>query len=684
MRLRIRAVDIDVATSDGPYGAFVEFKPGFNVLCLDNSQGKSTCLQAIMYALGLEVVYGGYRRAAFQSVLTTSLEGDDGAAHSVTRSDILLEFENGSGQVITVRRSVKGNRDQRLVTVWEGPALSQGHASLPEPEHYYLGYPGSAQNDRGFHSFLAAFLGFDLPSVPRYEGEDVPLYLETIFPLFYIEQKRGWAALQLLTPTYYKIKDVQKRAFEYVLGLHVNELISQRLHLIEKRNHISEKWRTEVGLCKAVAGRLHGELRQLDDNLSDQGNSRPGIDAIVMVNAQWHNLPSYIELLSAELEDLVDIREASDPSSGAVREQIRQLDDELGRDRLNARTIYDQFLREQAQVETLNRRLSALGEDRRRAVDMRRLAELHASSHDDIVVLNCPTCHQSVPDAMNPESIRGSVMSPDEHLSFIDGQVQAFNDLLPLAHRSLQLRAKELASVRNSVAERESQLQELRESLRGSNTADLERLRRRARLEVRLEQYRGVLEELQTRQGTLADLYDEFHLVRRELQELPDTNLSFEDEQRLAAFEQNLTSLLSDFELESVRVNQVKLSRDNYRPEFLNFDLDAQVSGSDHIRLMWSYLIALLEQSGDDSISHHAGLLILDEPSQQEVSEHSFRRLCERAANAGKRNQQIIFGSAATGIKEIVSRTGAKANIISRTGRLIEKRDEVARLILDS
>jgi hypothetical protein len=634
-----------------------------------------------MYALGLEVVYGGYRRAAFQNVLTTSLEGADGSEHQVMRSDILLEIENGRGEVVTIRRSVKGSRDPRLLTVWEGSRLSHDASPLPDPQSYYLGFPWSAQNDRGFHSFLSTFLGYDLPSVPRYEGADVPLYLETIFPLFYIEQKRGWAALQLLTPTYYKIKDVQKRAFEYVLGLHVNETIAKRLHLIERRNKISEQWRKEVGRCKALVASVNGELRHLEENLSDQSKDRPSVDAIVMIDGKWRNLPSYLESLTKELAEHVDKDDVQvDPQGEAVAEMHR-LEDELGRERLNARTVYDRYLREQTEIDTLNRRISVLMADRRRAIDVKRLSELHASDQDDTVMLNCPTCHQAVHDSLSPENIKGSVMTPDEHVSFIDGQVRAFNELLPLARRSVDLRAKELASARNSIAEREARLQGLRESRSQPGMGDLENLRRRARLEFKQERFGAVLEELRVRLGSLIDLHDQFHALRLQLQGLPETNLSFDDERLLVAFEERLAVLLSEFELESVRVNQIKLSRETYRPEFQGIDLDAQVSGSDHIRAMWSYVMALLEISADDSVSHHAGLLILDEPRQQEVSVSSFRGLCRRAANAGSRNQQIIFGSAAAETRNIVGGAGGNANIIAVEGRLIGKRERSSGLI---
>ena len=41
-------------TSSGPFGADIPFSTGLNVLWADNTKGKSTSLQGLLYALGLE------------------------------------------------------------------------------------------------------------------------------------------------------------------------------------------------------------------------------------------------------------------------------------------------------------------------------------------------------------------------------------------------------------------------------------------------------------------------------------------------------------------------------------------------------------------------------------------------------------------------------------------------------
>ena len=46
-------------------------------------------------------------------------------------------------------------------------------------------------------------MGLQLPLVTRFNGSEVPLYLEAIFPMLFVEQKRGWLLCRApFQPTY--------------------------------------------------------------------------------------------------------------------------------------------------------------------------------------------------------------------------------------------------------------------------------------------------------------------------------------------------------------------------------------------------------------------------------------------------------------------------------------------------
>lgn len=108
----------------------------------------------------------------------------------VIESYVAVEIVNARGEHMTVRRGVVSQNDRKLVSVVEGPELSEGPGDYARRDYFVLD-AGAAQREAGFHRRLAQFIGWDLPVVKRYDGSDCMLYVETIFPLFFVEQKVG-------------------------------------------------------------------------------------------------------------------------------------------------------------------------------------------------------------------------------------------------------------------------------------------------------------------------------------------------------------------------------------------------------------------------------------------------------------------------------------------------------------
>ena len=71
MTLRLRHLRLRAETSSGPFGADIPFSTGLNVLWADNTKGKSTCLQGLLYALGQL-----YRQYRVRATLTPPCEVD--------------------------------------------------------------------------------------------------------------------------------------------------------------------------------------------------------------------------------------------------------------------------------------------------------------------------------------------------------------------------------------------------------------------------------------------------------------------------------------------------------------------------------------------------------------------------------------------------------------------------------
>ncbi len=78
--LKIRAVQLRVLTPGPVCGADFTFENGLNILRADNSSGKSTCLQAILYALGLEGMLSPKRDIPLPHAMTDEVEVDGKSA----------------------------------------------------------------------------------------------------------------------------------------------------------------------------------------------------------------------------------------------------------------------------------------------------------------------------------------------------------------------------------------------------------------------------------------------------------------------------------------------------------------------------------------------------------------------------------------------------------------------------
>ena len=75
MTLRVRAVDLAAETKQGEFGDRLDFQPGLNVILADNTRGKSTLVQSIIYGLGLEKMLSPRRDVPLPRVMTVELPG---------------------------------------------------------------------------------------------------------------------------------------------------------------------------------------------------------------------------------------------------------------------------------------------------------------------------------------------------------------------------------------------------------------------------------------------------------------------------------------------------------------------------------------------------------------------------------------------------------------------------------
>jgi len=119
--LRLRQLRLRALTGAIVFGVDLRFDDGLVVLRADNTSGKSTCINAILYALGVEGMLGTSYAVPLPHAMTHSIEAPDGSEHPVLESYVVLEIENAGGDVLTIKRMAKSQGiDERLITAWNG------------------------------------------------------------------------------------------------------------------------------------------------------------------------------------------------------------------------------------------------------------------------------------------------------------------------------------------------------------------------------------------------------------------------------------------------------------------------------------------------------------------------------------------------------------------------------------
>ena len=153
--IKLRHLRLRSFTASRAFGADIPFSAGLNIVQAPNTSGKSTCLQAIIYTLGLERSLGPQLSIPLPYAMRERIyEFKDAPYEFVLQSYVELELENLAGEVLVLHRDVVGGRNTKLIQTWKGPSLS---AELPRREQrdYFVLDPGAATNESGFHTYLA-------------------------------------------------------------------------------------------------------------------------------------------------------------------------------------------------------------------------------------------------------------------------------------------------------------------------------------------------------------------------------------------------------------------------------------------------------------------------------------------------------------------------------------------------
>lgn len=645
MRLRVLASEVVVVAEPGRFSGRAEFEDGLNFIRAENSMGKTTLLMGALYAMGLEGMLGPGAQAPLKPAVQTEIQDETGAEHPVVESWVMTELANDRGERLTLRRSIAGGAaDPRLVNVWEGAAITDPQTARAAHD-FFVRIEGAAVREAGLHRRLAQFVGWDLPEVTTWDGKSVPLYMEIIAPMLFVEQTRGWAGIAAVMPRYLRVRDPERRAIEFLAGLSGLTRARERNVIAAEIAELKAEWRAAVGAFTAQLSEIGGRHENLPKDPPADWPLTPPVVVRVLNADEWVTLDRALEVLRAELADasqeLPLVEQVADETSRQLRVAEERLARLAGQLAAANRDVADQ----RGELEALDVRIRAIEEDRQRYADAIRLTQFGSVQQLAVSDARCPTCDQQLPDTLVGDPAR-PVMTLEDNKLLLDEERQTFSAMRADAERVLLASGQKVVGLRREVDDTRADVRALKTTLTQNGKAPSRAIiERQVRLGQRIEQLEGVLDATVSLDQRLGPMANKNRQLQAQLARLAGDGLTDEDRAHLSALGGSIRDQLKRYGFVSVPPDEVEIAPDSYLPYRLGEPILAKdLSASDNVRLVWAYLVGLMELSRQFDTAH-PGLVVFDEPGQQEVSEESLKALFERLATTGEHNQQAIVAT---------------------------------------
>lgn len=363
-----------------------------------------------------------------------------------------------------------------------------------------------------------------------------------------------------------------------------------------------------------------------------------------------------------------------------LQAQLRRAEDELGDILATAGAVEQKLSLNESQLVALDRRISALEEERQRNLDVKTLIRLGGDHPEDHLADNdCPTCHQSLA-SVELDSL-GPSLSVDETLGLLNAQLATMRGMREQISSAVEQGRGAYAALQRAADSSRSHIRAIRDDLIAPeeypSTSDITQ---RVVSEVKAR-------ELERLNAAVSDQLDQLQRIaigmaetRTKLNHLP-TAVPDDDVRRRRELAALMREQLGSFGFSSYDSAKVDINEETLRPERPGFDIDTDVSASDVVRIKIAYLNAIRELSSRVG-GPHPGLLILDEPRQHELDETHFRSAISRlAAGTGT---QVIVTSAASPEALAGLLDGNAANVIDfGSARLMQREEQDDPLDLD-
>ncbi len=647
--LKIRAIKLEVNTSNGLFGAEYEFTSGLNIIRGDNSTGKSSLFQSILYGLGFEELLGGKNEKTMQSALKDQVEFPEGKFHPVNQSFVYLEIENQ--EIVTIKRSITSDaRKAQLVDVYSGALLTGENKLLPS-RPMYIHDKGAASDDiYGFHVFLAEFLNWNLPEIVTTKGDISHLYLQQIASAFIVEQKTGWSDF-LATLPYYAMRNTESRVVEFLLDMDVFENQKRKQQLSSYKQQITNKWNSLFFSFNKLAEKSGGVLRGLDQNPSIL-NSFSSIYIAIPKEDNEVAINDYNEELKGELNILENIETSTVGTNiNKNEEALKKLTDKLNQFSLNYEMLSPELNYDKEKLRQYKKQLEAVQEDLRKNKGALKVKSLGFQLPAETASDSCPTCHQPIKDSLLPSEIIQTPMRIEDNVSFLEAQQKMIQVYIEGQEKIIKEKEQKLITYQTQLSDTRQEIRDTKKELvQDERLPSVLEIEKRLNLKKKVEFFSRVIDDFSQLIEDLKIISKELERVLSKEKDLPKDFFSISDRKKLSSLQENFISMLRKFNYQSKPFEAIRISNDNYLPvaqkmvgEQLFYNIKFDSSASDFIRCLWSYYTAIFKTSVLFQ-TNHPMLLIFDEPKQQDMAIGNFKSFLTELSQF-EEQQVLVFAS---------------------------------------
>lgn len=643
--LRINRLKIIVKTIEGDFGFDNTFDKKINFIASKgNTRGKSSCIEAIYYCLGLEELIGGKGEKALKPVFRDRLEYKNREIF-VLESEFYLEVMNENEEVRTIYRTAKKEGyNSDLVKVYYGN-INESLKEAIKYEDMYVHSKGSATNPKGFHTFLEKFIGLSLPSVPTYDDNERKLYLQVLFSAIFIEQKKGWADLFACLPTYMKIREPQKRIVEYLIGLESLDIEKLKQEYKNIENIIKKSWEEIYIKINMILEKHKCQINVLKSKQEIINEEEFNNIRIYKNISESKNMESYkyIESLKSKLDELESKKETVGDNVGELEVLILKKQDALIDYENSIISERKKLIYEKATEKSLEENLNKIEDDLISNKDVRKLKKMGSTQDLRLNKNICPACNQPIKDILLPQNNDFNIMGIEENIRHLQAQKNMLEFAIKTHKYNIIQIEENINGLEKSILTDRRILRSIKNDLYTiDNNISETVIREKVLIQNEIEDLTEQILNIKNLSKEFINLSNDWKKLINDKSKLPKDKFTETDKIKIKNLRDRYISNLKLYEYSStINVSKVEISEDKLIPLINGFDMKFDSSASDNIRAIWAFTFALMQASFSNN-GNHPQILIFDELAQQSMVKKELYNFFKSLVDYKKEFQVII------------------------------------------